>query len=846
MLSYQQSSGQSDQPDALGATQLTFVKTSAWLLSQSDRPPFRVVGDATSTDSAKSEPAAPVLALLNHILADRLPGKAWLAAADRASRRMLPFVPADQARPLISQLRGAIINMWDKTRDRPWSASPDRALRDELAPLRHRVFLDADRFEGALLDAQRAFQLQEMRRGGTNYHIVLDLKFFYLLSQLRCHVSLSIWSELPTDKELCPEELRGAPAVRSTIDVHTYRNMFLHVAATAHDMLEEHGFIPADGTIGDGAHGLPVFWIVTPGKPNDRPMAFLKEGNSAQWKMTNRLAQTFLKVGTVRDSLVSHSVLNGYLVTLRRPEDGSDGVRVPHYLMILGKYPSARRNESPMEQNIADVITKLTDLEAEGSSRIISIKGDLEIWHNHLRVYNVVAERATFLWDAISTHLPIRRRSQLDDAHRAVELIHQFLLQTVGDLGHIAALIRQAGADIEDVVLRVSGQYDSAIMERHLAEQTGVRAALTQTGLFAQTRREAQDVAAEADRVKQACDDLLQIISHAFEERRVREADVLQKYGILFSIFLGLGILIEVLDATVKNLEGTDLVSGLLGKGLPGIASNFIWFTGVVFTLFLLRMLWRFRSVGKLGSREFRRLYDGPRYRRVFGRWKWLGRLMAGFGKQENPRHGVWQVMKDISTDRLERESEKPEHEGPPTWESLDRQLAEAYATTWDAVTAMGDPKRSDHAGDDIKALAGKIEQWGMHSLLLTERARSMYQYPLPALTCLFRCSDRIKGSFLQLGYLKTRTSMLATEDLNRSLARLKFRPDEIGAIDRWLTSREYENAKEALGEILSILAPAQDAQQADPDRSAERDQGPGIPRARRTVEEPVVGQSPS
>ncbi|HEX6074610.1 MAG TPA: hypothetical protein VFZ32_05010 [Micromonosporaceae bacterium] len=750
--------------------------------------------------TASCDPGAPIRGLLQNILSGAKPGGAWLSKAVGEFGAMSGYTSSgDETDPMVEDLTAAVRGAWAETRTRAWSASPDRALSQKLARLRHRTFLNAERFEAALPDLEWASKLASVRRAGLRYYVVLDLKFHYLLSQLRCHVSMSIWSGIPGHPEHRPGGLGRDTPLPGGADVDTCHRAFSDIADAADDLLKAHRFVPADGTIGDGAHGLPVFWVAVPNRPSDRPMDHLSEG-TPHCELTNRLARTFLNVGDLRDGVVSHSVLNGHLVTLRRPEDGADGVRVSRYLMIPAGYPLARR-ESVLEaeRNIAAIITKLTDLEAEGTSRILSAKADLEIWHNHLRVYNVVVERAVFLWDALSTHLPIRRHRKLSRSHRAVELMHQFLLQALGDLGHIAALIRQATADIADVAEDVSDTYHASITERHLAPGSGLRAALTETGLFAHTRREARETATEADRVKRAYDDLLQSIAHAFEERRVREAEVLQKYGIVFGILVGSGVIVEVLDATL-DMKAPDAVAAIFGGGaeLGRTASWFTWLLAGGLAVLLVRGLVLLFRIGRLGSRQFRELYDGHRVRAFLRRKFWWPKA-GSHGVPLQPAHGVWQVMKDISTDRLERESKQNGN-----WEQLDGQLAEEYAVMWDAVTRMAISDRSDAAGHDIKALSGRVEQWGMHSLLLTERARRMYRYPLPVLTCLFRCCERIQGSFLEIGYL-TRTSMIATVDLDRSLARLGFRGTELRLVDHWLTAQHYPSAAGALRRIQSL-----------------------------------------
>lgn len=826
---------------------LILVKTSAWLLSDRERPAFRVA-ETVGTERA-GDPGAPVRGLLGAILDESIPGGAWLS---RVAAEPQAYVSAGaEMSAMVDDLTTAVRHAWAEARARTFSASRDPVLSRKLSRLRHRMFLDADRFEAALPDLGCAEELAGMRRDGLHYYVVLDLKFRYLLSQLRCHVSTAVWSGIPEHPEHRPDGLGRSTPLPGGLDVDRHHRGFSKVAEAADEMLIRHGFVPADGTIGDGAHGLPVFWIVTPSQTSRRPIDHLTEG-TPYCEFTNRLARTFLNVGDIRDSVVSHSVLNGHLVTLRRPEDGPDGVRVPRYLMIPAGYPPARQARlRTAERDIAGIIMKLTDLEAEGASRILAAKADLDIWHNHLRVYNVVGERAVFLWDALSTHLPIRRHAKLGRAHRAVELMHQFLLQALGDLGHIAALIRQATADITDAAGDVSDAFHAVITERPLAPETGVCAALTETGWFGHTRREAGEVATEADRVKQAYDDLLQSITQAFEERRVRESEVMQKYGIGFGIFLGAGVIVEALDATLKM----EAPAWFLGTETASqIASGVSWVIALMLGLLLVRGSVLFQQIGKLGSRRFRRVYDGRRgHAFLRRRFFWPYRKKESDDSLRRPTYGLWQVMKDISTARLESI-------GDIDWEQLDRRLAEEYAAIWDAVTEMGMADRSDAAGRDIKALSGQVEQWGMRSLLLTERARRMYRYQLPNLTCLFRCCAQIEGSFLRHGYL-TGTNMVATEDLDRSLSRLGFKGPELRLIDNWLTAPVYPSAAEALRRIgglhlkptmsyserqrvlcmtsgedrpIHIPAPRESTETPAPDP----DEG--------TLDDPVTGQSPS
>jgi hypothetical protein len=603
---------------------------------------------------------------------------------------------------------------------------------------------------------------------------------------------MSIWSAVPRHPAHRPDEIADESPQQLAADVDTYQGLFDLVADAAEALLAEHGFVRSDLAVGDGGQGLPVFWMVLPYDRCLDPMDYLKDPKLH--RMTNHLAHIFLDVGDVRDYVVSHSVLNGQLLALRRPLLREDGLAVPRYLLIPGGHPYVY-DESPevLELEVATTVTTLTDLEVASASRLLAAKFDLEIWRNHLEVYAAVVERAAFLWDAVSTHLPIRRGYKLGQAHRAVELLHQMLLQGVADLGHITTLIRQDTAKVAEVADDVWDQYNAKITERHSARETGLVAALTETGLFAHVKREAGETAAEATRVKTAYEDLLGAIAHAFDERRVREVDALQKFNFLLGAALGSVGLVSVLDATVamKPQEGPPmtLFGGDLWWGHLAVATS--WLLGVLLIVVGTAVLSRTTMIGRLGSQRFRAIYDGRAIRRRLGhRLPW-----------DDPPWGVWHVLRDISTDTLERLAKDA---GPVDWAALDLSLATEYATAWDEITQLPRPQRHYRASRDIRTLSQQIEQWGMHALLLTERPRRMYRYPLPTLTCLFRAAERVDGSFLGVAHL-SRTNMVAYEDLTRSLARVGFTGDEIRRIDQWLTTQRYDSAGDALQRILAL-----------------------------------------
>ncbi|HEX6075414.1 MAG TPA: hypothetical protein VFZ32_09145 [Micromonosporaceae bacterium] len=790
------------------------MKTSTWLLTRSERPAFAVAG-ARYPDPGKPDPPAsdPLLQLLSTINSPRSNGRAWISRAAPGSGTMSGYVPADRAfgQMTISQLTGDVDDVWRESRS--WTAPIDETAQRRLNGLRHRVFLDPDRFE-SILDRRTSEHLASVRSDGATYYVVLDLRFLFVLGQLRCHVSMAIFNAVPLHPEHRPRELARSAFTPGRCDAGRYRMLFEQVAAAAEALLQRSGYLRVEGMVGDGAYGLPVFWVVRLTEPSIDPMDYLRPGTRA-CDTTNHLAHTFLDVGHAGDSIVSHSVLGGDLLALRRPVSDPDGLAVPHYLILPGGQTSRRRaDRQDLELWVAETVTQLTELETEGASRLLAIKADLEIWRNHLSMYNAVVDRAVFLWDALSTHLPIRRRTQLGATHRAMEMLHQMLLQTVGDLGHIATQVTAARADITDIADDLWDRFNAYLTERHPPSQAGLRAALTETGLFEHVKREAGEIVAEAVRVKGACDDLLKAVSFAFDERRAREFDSLQRFNYGLGFAVAMVALVTVLDATVqmKMPEGSDMATILGGGQLWGeVAVRVSWGLGLLLLLvggYSLRHSW---SLDKLGSRPFRRLYDGRRIRRWFARKVWPRQWtchMTGFRRWLQPPRGVWQLLKDMSTNWLEHQP----FGTADFWLSQDRCLAAEFAMVFDDVSGIRGLARRNGPRRDIRALSRQIEQWGMHALLLTERPRRMYRYPLPVLACLFRCCHRLDGWQRRSTYQTRPVSMMATEDFARSLTRLGFSSAEITEIDEWLAGpgRTYPSAADALRTVSTLgLKPA-------------------------------------
>jgi hypothetical protein len=796
---------------------IVLAATSTWLLSTEDgeadlpllhQPLPLSPGPVAWTDPDGPGPRTRHGEFLRGILTTDIGAPGWISL-DHEAPRWTPAGPV--AGKVVGQLERRMRDVFQQVRAN--AAMPDDRKARLLEGLRHRMYLDSRR--AAAVCGTNAPEIP--------HGLMVDLRFFHLLNQLRCHLSVSVWSRPPRNHRYAPAELADPAVAPTDHPVAEYQAAF-EVAAAAFNRLLRGHFTPVEFRVFGRAYRPPVFWVVVPLEPEADPLRYLKGSRP----LADDLARRLLNVGHPRDCVVAESVLNGEMLALRRMRRtrlgapagfarvwaDPDTPDVPYYLILPGA-PGPGRDAAALEEHTGTVIELLTDLEAEAAHRLYEVQADLEIWSNHLKVYNAVVERGAMLWDALSTHLPIRRRTKLGRVHRTVELQHQFLLQAIADLGQIAALTRLRLAEIRIAADELQDDYNLTITERHAPRRPGLRAALTETGLFEDVKRHGDEVVRETERVQAAYDDLIRTISSAFDERRVRESDVLQKAGTWLSISVALVGVVTILDVTVDLKSGP---GARVAEWLGG-ADTFAWLSlalGAVQILVLLwAVAWWVGRVGVLGSSVFRDLYDGRRLRR------WLHRSLNRLSSVRSGRLGrwlarpygsVWQFLKDTSTDSLERVA----RDEATDWDRYDRRYAGELARLWDDASPTGRWQRDDRVGRDIRGLAHQIEYWGLHALLITERARRMWRYRLPSLTCLYSCCDRIEGSFLGASYLPA-VSIVAGVDFTRTLERIGFTWAQASEILAWLTARRFPTAADALAEIdrLGLAAQMDDRQRA-------------------------------
>jgi hypothetical protein len=237
---------------------------------------------------------------------------------------------------------------------------------------------------------------------------------------------------------------------------------------------------------------------------------------------------------------------------------------------------------------------------------------------------------------------------------------------------------------------------------------------------------------------------LLDTIGLAFDERRVREGDRMQKASMWIAVAFGVLGLSGVAQATLP---------------LPAVNGLLVWFVQI--------FLWVVTSAA-LGAIAYQ-------FRKLRG----VGRVTshAFEGRYEVVRD----FLADVSTDHLDtfrREQQRSAADDLPrlaNWQNLDHRLAEKFIRAWasaDEAEAAVPPYPYDAA-----ELRIRVEAWTLRTLLLTERPRDLGPYPLPYLTCLYRvCAAQALKDWRTPDEMANADSAVGAEELQRVLTEAQYK----------------------------------------------------------------------
>jgi len=641
--------------------------------------------------------------------------------------------------------------------------------------LQHRVFLDAARFaELTLTEPDPRIR-----------YAAIDFRVHAMGGHVRWHVDVCLDSRLPDSPELRPAELTPAADDSLIEGPFSPRREALARRARAAEQLLGDYFSHAEFRVLDRTYLQPDFYICVPEQTMDNPVLYC-QGPLEQF--TNVVSSSMLKVANLYDDVVATAVLNGHFLVSRRVSRASGPSRA-EYAPLYTIFPATSVDADERECSIRELVLGFAEIEVRSGALLDDLRRDLYVWNNHLEVYYTTAARGARLWDALATHMPVRRWRQLGRVHTAMELMHQMLLQGTADLAHLVSRAHRCPARVHAASAELGDLYDDMFTERRIGGHSGgIRAAICETGLIGRIARSSQEITDLATQVQQNYEDLLGAITKAFDERRVRESDALQRASVLLGVSLGLVGIVTVADATVDMR--TAGWSWLSGTAAPQLGAGLSLAIGTVLLASAFVMVGRLLQAGRLGSRKFRRHYG------------------AAF----------WDFLTASCTESLE---EFKIHASPEDWAKLDARLAASFAELWDQATAMIDIHQRGRNSRDINVISRLIEQWCLHGLLATERARRIYRYKLPRLAAMYRCVSRLPGSFLELHYLRpgpAPVNILSRQEFARTLAHsLGIEPSKAYEIDAWLIAKSPRNPFEALHLVEGMRSVITDPASAQP-----------------------------
>jgi hypothetical protein len=615
------------------------------------------------------------------------------------------------------------------------AANHQELLVDQLNLFSVRFFFRHEDFDPFLCSS--APDGQAAPDDGPRYFVCIDLRFDFKVDVYWTFATLSLWSDWPRHPHIAP---RPCPGRRSADDespialeaVESMRSHFDRITRCFEGFL--HGPEAVGGRpvappeperlglgwsrprleVFDGVYRPPRFWFAVPVERPATPMAYLN-GNGAYDRLLRPLAETVLKVTDPRAGTVATAQVQGdYLVQRRFIHDHHGTASVgdePTYLLIPGEGATAAQEEVGYR-----IARSLLQLEWYAATVLFEVDSDLEVARTHVKMYENNARQAGTLLDALVLHLPATSGEDLRVAHESIELVHQTLLQGVADLADMTTIIQASVRKVGDGADELMARFDRELDQQAIEDRLDIRASLAERGLFDRLREQARDDVALADRVQTRYQSLLQEITMAFEERRVREGDKLERYSGIIALIFGV---VGVVTAAEALLEFRWLSAPLPLRFAVGI---FVTLVGAVLLGVIGQGLLRYRHPGKLGTGPFRQ-----RYRET---WSFLATTSTPSLRQLKASIGGQPAGK-----RRERWNEADER--------FSRQLAERWDQAPQLPALAGTPAvlpagalRSDQ---EIRRLATLVEAFVCETLLVSERTPELHRFALPRFTCLYR-----------------------------------------------------------------------------------------------------------
>ncbi|MEJ2887957.1 hypothetical protein [Actinomycetospora aeridis] len=540
--------------------------------------------------------------------------------------------------------------------------------------------------------------------------VVVDLRFRWHQGAW-LYVTTSIWSSRPQSPRHAPPAAGHPVAPLPALPLRgpgSLDGVFTRARLVVDDVLAAH-FIPAAAVVlcsdtpiwAPSRYEPPQFWIATcTGTP--------ASGHVTPCELVDGLCDGILDVRDASSCQVTRHDLIAVprtatppvrLTTFRRLVPGTEH-EAPRYVLV----PDRAAGRIAQEDAVRDLLHRLTVEDTETAVELLDRSTELGVNDGLVRIYEIVAERASTLWDQLAMHLLSARAGTLDRVHARIGLLHVGLLQGIADLDYMA---RKAADDARALDL-IDPPKHGGVDERFHPAGAGPGAplgtSLRQGGYVDPTRRWAREVVDRADRVRGSFTALHSAIANAFDEHRVRDTDRLGKLGLLFAGVLALTGL------------ATESWAKMLDWLIPGEDLRRSWIFFAASTVIVIAVLWAVtrrsrRNLGSLGTgREHDRRYE-------------MVRSYLGTCRTERLT-SLWSAWSGVETRRRDR-----------LWDAEDQQLAVQCAAVIDDALAHEERLETN----DLEELGAAIERWVIAAMFVSERPRAFWHQPLPRLTLLYR-----------------------------------------------------------------------------------------------------------
>lgn len=582
-------------------------------------------------------------------------------------------------------------------------------------------------------------------------HVCVDFCFQQHLGRYWFYATLSVWTRKPASMAHAPERSTKELGERNWA-LSEIRDYYVGTLRAGFKRRVREHFRTAEMEILGREHQPPQFWLA-----EDAELS-AESGTPDDITRFNPLAGALLSAPDTRNTGVAAGVIRERMLVLRRfvPDVGGE---LPCFLIIPFNGEAAGR-----EGDAWELTRRLTSLEASAAAQLFDVVTGLDLWRTHLRVYEAVADQGRQLWDQLAMYLPVTKGRALNRVRRRIELVHQILLQGIADLDQVAILAGLESRKVERSANALKDQFDRTLTERALEGYQSIRSSLTKMGYFERAGREADRVIKDAAKTERTYKALLEGITLAFDERRAREIDVLQRVGLTLAVAIGaFAFAAEPLGAAFAGWEPATVIA------ISG-------FAGAVLTLIVVVLFLRMRRLSTLVTRRFRRRYRKLREFLADCATERLTRLRdAGWRR-------VW-----VTLDHPPSEERRVWAEVFAEWDQLDHKLARQCAELLDSLAKDETSPPIWSRPPQLADLARQVDRWALKAMLVSERPREFWQFTLPRLTFFYRFYPMMGRELLSSFNDATDADVVSDADFRFTVStRCNGRRRRIGHITRW------------------------------------------------------------